>query len=289
MLDTSLIDVTDGAVIEVADSKLVCLVLDIIIFVDLTDDADVNLLLNSEPVNFMDVMEIISLLEMLSTEVTDESEIDNVLLVVNITDAEEYCSPCIITLVGKSDVRSLFVTILEEATVCIELSCWLLEAELTDNADLLDTTLVTVINDVEDCSVILKGVVDGVDVKSLVDVVLIIITDAVNVVMFSSLLDATLVDLTDVVVVSPLLDKVFREVIDDVTDGSLLDISLLKVVDDVDVFSILEMTLLEETDVNGVEITVLLDAALVTVIDVAEMTSALLLDIILVDVKDKEG
>ena len=121
MLDTSLVDVTDGAVVEVADSKLVCSPLDII-FEDITDDADVNSLFNNELVNFTDVMEIISLLEILLTKVTDKSEVDNVILVVNIINAEEYFSLCVTTLVGKSDTRSPFVTILEEATVCTEFS-----------------------------------------------------------------------------------------------------------------------------------------------------------------------
>ena len=119
MVNTSLVDVTDGAVVKVADSKSACSLLDIT-FEDITDDADADSLLNNELVNFTDGMEIISLLETLLTKVTDESEVDNVILVVNIIDAEEYCSLCVTTLVSKSDTRSPFVTILEEATVCTE-------------------------------------------------------------------------------------------------------------------------------------------------------------------------
>ena len=124
----------------------------------------------------------------------------------------------------------------------------------------------------EECLVVVKGVIDGTDVRLLGDVALIVVTYGV---MFSSSLDDALVNVTDdVIVSSSLLDKVFIELIENVEDNSLLVIALINIVD-IDgliIILLLEMRFAEETD--GVEIS---EATLLTVIAVAEVITAYLI------------
>ena len=141
---------------------------------------------------------------------------------------------------------------------------------------LLNIVLVNVIDGVEDCLVVLKGIVGREEIILLVDVVLIL-SAATDVVKLNSLFDVTLVDAADDVVVSPLLDNVFIEVTDNVKDGSLLDIELFNVADGTE----------EETD--DVESGVSLESTLVSFIDVSEVNTTALLDITLLDVTVKEG
>ena len=150
---------------------------------------------------------------------------------------------------------------------------------------LLNVALVNIIDGMEDCSAVLKGVVDREEIILLVDVVLIL-SAATDDVKFNSLFDVTLVVVTDDVVANLLLDNEFIEVTDNVKDGSLLNIELFNVADSIGVIPLLEKVLVEGI-YDGVEIIVLLDVTLVTA-DVAAVNIALL-DIILVEVTDNEG
>ena len=124
--------------------------------------------------------------------------------------------------------------------------------EVTDNAEVLDTVLVTI----NDC------VVGG-----------------------CLLLDTTFTLVTDDVDINALLDNIFIEVTDNVEDG-LLDIELFNTADCTVIIPLFEMTLVEETE--GVATSVLLEATLVIFIDIAEFITALLAEI-LVDVTVNEG
>ena len=145
---------------------------------------------------------------------------------------------------------------------------------------LLNIVLIVVIDGVEDCSVLVKGVIDDTEVRLLADVALIVVTDGV---MLSSSLDVALVNVTDdVIISSSLLDKVFIKLIENVEDNLLLVTALINIVDidGVIIILLLEVTFVEETD--GVEVN---EATLLTVIDVAEVITALF-DISLVDVME---
>ena len=125
--------------------------------------------------------------------------------------------------------------------------------EVTDNAEALDTVLVTVTDCVEGGCLPL-------------DMAFTLVTDGVG--------------------INALLGNVFIEVRDNVEDGSLLDIKLFNIADGAVIIPLFEMTLEEEID--GVTTSVLLKITLLIFINVAEFIAALLAKI-LVDVTDNEG
>ena len=136
ILDTALMDVTDGAVVEILVNKLVCL-------------AGVSSLLDSELVLFIDGIEVPSLLEMILTEVAADDEVLETEL-VNTSDEG--------VVLGIVEFSLLFVTILAEVPICAEVNVVFDAAvvEVTNSVDivlLFDTVLVAVIKcEVADCS-----------------------------------------------------------------------------------------------------------------------------------------
>ena len=236
LLDTALVEVTDGEVIELLDSRLVCSLLDVIL-VDITDDvdSDSNLLLDSVLVN---IMEITSLLEIVSTETANdvlfETDIDNA----------DICSLAMLT--GTVEFSSLFVSVLVEVTICTEVSS-LFDAAVVEVTDAVDDTVAmldsTAVNDTDVIAVVL--VFDG----TLVDTG---DNEGVNVI-----LDTALVDVTDGAVVEILVNMLVC---------SLLDITPSDITDDADTTSVLDSGLVLFTD--GMEATSLLEIILTVVDDV---------------------
>ena len=202
MLDTALVDVTDGVGIEVLVNKLVCSLVNII--------PDVNSLgVDSKLVKLTDGMEVTSLLEMILTVV------DGVLLDTDIDNAEV----CSLAVLGMIESSLLFIIVLVEVTVCTDVSLLFDAAvvKVTDAVDvilLIDTVLVAVMNcSVEDCS--------------LLDMIFTLVTDDAYVdIEFSDteMSTVTLVGTTDLEL-SSLLATATAEVTVCAEFSSLLDIA----------------------------------------------------------------
>ena len=299
MLDIVLIDAMDRVGEDVMDNEGTCSLLDITL-IDLTDDDDVCSPSDNEFVLFTDSMEVASLLEMILTEVADDVlfKTDNDDVDINDVDI---CSLAILT-------GSLFVAVLDEVTICTEVSSPFDAAvvEVTDAVDnisiLVDTTPVNVIavdlvlngtlvdtGDNEGVNVILDtaltDVTDGAVVEILVNklVCLLFDNDMNNDAGVSSLLDSELVLFIDGIEVPSLLEMILTEVAadDEVLETELVNTSDEGVVLGIVEFSLLFMTVLVEVTICA-EVNVVFDAAVVEVIDGVDVI--LLFDTVLVDI-----
>ena len=190
ILDTALTNVTDGAVVEVLVNKSVCLLFDN----DMSNDAGVSSLLDSELVLFIDGIEVPSLLEMILTEVAADDEVLETEL-VNTSDEG--------VVLGIVEFSLLFMTVLVEVTICAEVNVVFDAAvvEVIDGVDvilLFDTVLVAIINcEVKDCP--------------LLDVIFILLTDDVDIELSdteTSVVSFALVGTTDVELTSLLVSSV---------------------------------------------------------------------------------
>ena len=261
LLDTALVEVTDGEVIELLDSRLVCSLLDVIL-VDITDDvdSDSNLLLDSVLVN---IMEITSLLEIVSTETANdvlfETDIDNA----------DICSLAMLT--GTVEFSLLFVAVLVEVTICTEVSS-LFDAAVVEVTNAVDDTVAmpdsTAVNDTDVIAVVL--VFDG----TLVDTG---DNEGVNVILDTALVNVTDGAVVEILVnnmlVCSLLDITPSDITDDADTTSVLDSGLVLFTDGMEATSLLEMILTVVDDV-------LLETELVNINDVTEYCSVAVLGIV---------
>ena len=210
-----LVEVTDGAVVGLLDNGLVCSLLDITL-VDVTDDADDNLLLETE--------------------------------VVNVSNEAEACS---IAVLGIVEFSSLFVTVLFEVTVCTGVSS-LFDAAVVEVADavdaidcvveeflLLDMILILLKYDADiklsdtEISTVTVAMVGTTDVE----LTSLLATSTVEVTVcaeFSSLLDIALVDVLGMFDISLVIDDTdicpaLIEAMNDVVADSLVDTSAVDV------------------------------------------------------------
>ena len=185
ILDTALVDVTDGAVVEILVNKLVCLLFDN----DMSNDAGVSTLLDSELVLFfIDGIEVPSLLEMILTEVAADDKVLETEL-VNTSDEG--------VVLGIVEFSLLFMTVLVEVTICAEVNV-VFDAtvvEVTDDVDIIllfDTVPVGVINwAVKGCP--------------LLDMIFILLTDDADIELSdseTSTVNVALVGTTDVELIS---------------------------------------------------------------------------------------
>ena len=150
-----------------------------------------------------------------------------------------------------------------------------------------DLLLINVSDGAGTSSVALRDVIDSVEVRLPVDIVVTVVTDGAK---FSSLLDTT----DDV----SLLDNILMEVMYIDEGKLLLDTVLLSPIDGPESFSLFDMMLVGLLEcIDDAEISVLLDATLlIIVVDVAEVIDgaddveiSTLLDTTLVDTGDNEG
>ena len=153
LLDGELVEVTDGAVLELLDNELVGSLLDITL-VDTTDDEDGNLLLEIE--------------------------------LVNISDEAEVCS---IAVLGIVELSLLFMTVLVEVIIFTEVGSPFDAAvvEVTDVVDVTDCAveefllLEMIIDTVETISITKEleiTLVDGAEVEITYSVVFLLLNNA---------------------------------------------------------------------------------------------------------------
>ena len=174
MVDTSLVDVTEGVEVEVADNELVCSLLDITL-IDITDDDS-------------------SLLDKVLMEATDNVEDSSLLDTSLLTVADDAVIIPLLEMTLEEETDGVEISVLLEATLIIVTS-----AAEVDTA-LLGITLV----DVKDKEGAVSNGADNV----LVDTELVNIIDAKE---YISLCDSAAVGKTDTVVLILLSVAVLEE------------------------------------------------------------------------------
>ena len=237
---------------------MVCSLLDVIL-VDITDDVDSNLLLDSVLVNFM---EITSLLEIVSTEVAND------VLFETDTDNADICSLAMLT--GTVEFSSLFVAVLVEVTICTEVSS-LFDAVVVEVTNAVDNTVAmpdsTAVNDTDVIAVVLVFNGTLVDTGD---------NEGVNVILDTALVDVTdgaVVEILVNMLVCSLLDITPSDITDDADTTSVLDSGLVLFTDGMEATSLLEIILTVVDDV-------LLETELVNINDVTEYCSVAVLGIV---------
>ena len=272
LLDITLVDVTEFAMVEVADNELVISLLDITlvdttddvisllekVFIGMIDNVEDALELDVALLNVIEGVEAFLMFEMASFTVINVAEVITAEgavaneAEVKVAGNEEVYSLLNITLVDKANgvtvsllLSSKLVSIIDgvEITLLLEM----LLTEVTDKLKvhnvLLDTDLINVIDPGKYCSVALAGKTDIVEFSATSVTVLEEVTVCTE---FDWLLEATVVEVTDNVEV---LDNLLVTVTDCVVGGCpLFDMTFTLVTDDVEDGSLLDIELFNTVD-----------------------------------------